>query len=124
MPLTEHEPRSNLPPEVIEQRRAMESLIEELEATMWYQERAAASDDESVRAILEHNRDEEIEHAMMLLEWCRRHFPGFEEQMKTYLFTTAPITEVEEQAEEGEEGGDAFGSSDDGSLNIGSLKGA
>lgn len=130
MPLTEHEPRANLPEEVIEQRRAMESLIEELEAVMWYQERAAASGDPSVKDVLIHNRNEEIEHAMMLLEWVRRNFPGFDERMKTYLFTTAPITEIEEQAEGGEEGGSddqavtsAGGNPDSGSLNIGSMKG-
>ncbi len=126
MPLAHHEPVENLPAEVLEQYRAMTSLIEELEAVMWYQERAAATADAEVRAVLEHNRDEEMEHAMMLLEWLRRNFPGFDEQMKTYLFTTAPITEIEEEGE-GADGGEnpADGGASDssaGSLNIGSLK--
>ena len=121
MPLEFHEPREQLPAEVINQHRAIASLIEELEATMWYQMRAAASDDETVRAVLEHNRDEEIEHAMMLLEWVRRNFPGFDEQMRTYLFTSAPITEIEEvQESSGEEPTGSVKSS--GNLNVGSLK--
>ena len=128
MPLDSHEPREQLPAEVINQHRAIESLIEELEAVMWYHERAAVSDDPELVAVMEHNRDEEIEHAMMNLEWLRRNFPGFDENMRIYLMKTAPITELEEAAESGDvEGGNedesaADSSEDEGSLNIGSLK--
>lgn len=121
MPLDFHEPREQLPPAVIDQHRAVTSLIEELEAAMWYQQRAAVTADETIKAVLEHNRDEEIEHACMLMEWVRRNFPGYDEQMRTYLFTSAPITEIEEEAEEGE--GESSGSSASAdSLNIGSMK--
>jgi hypothetical protein len=96
MPLTQHESPDAVPEQVKDQKRAIASLIEELEAVAWYQERASVSKDETVRAILEHNRDEEIEHAAMLLEWLRRNFPGFEAELKTYLFTDKPITEIEE----------------------------
>ena len=96
-----HEPAAELSPETRSLHRALTSLTEELEATDWYQQRIDVADDEELEAILVHNRDEEIEHAMMLLEWLRRNFPGFDERMKTYLFTKAPITELEE-AEHGQ----------------------
>jgi hypothetical protein len=61
-----------------------------------------ASKDESIKAILKHNRDEEIEHACMMIEWLRRVIPEFDEELRTYLFTDAPITEVEGGGGEGE----------------------
>lgn len=97
MPVEHHETSAMIPPKVQNHRRAIASLIEELEAVAWYHERASVSDDESLRAILEHNRDEEIEHAAMLLEWLRRELPGMDEELKTYLFTEQDITEVEEE---------------------------
>ncbi len=118
MPLDHHEPREQLPPPVLDHHRALESLIEELEAVTWYHERAAATGDGTLKAVLIHNRNEEIEHAMMNLEWLRRNFPEFDTQMKTYLFTTAAVTEVEAA---GSGGGEAGGPAADGSLNIGSM---
>jgi hypothetical protein len=126
MALDYHEPRDQLPEEVINQHRAMASLIEELEAVMWYQQRAAVTADPQLKSALEHNRDEEMEHAMMLLEWLRRNFPGFDEQIRTYLLKgDTPLLELEEIAEAQEEGdGDEDGgaTATTGSLNIGSLK--
>jgi len=119
MALAYHEPRESLPAEVIEQHRALASLIEELEAVAWYHQRAAASGDAELTAVMEHNRDEEIEHASMLLEWLRRKFPGFGENLKTYLFQSGPITELEEAAGAGDEGKSAGGA---GGLGIGSLR--
>jgi hypothetical protein len=115
-----------LPEEVINQHRAVASLIEEMEAVMWYQQRAAVTSDPELRSALEHNRDEEMEHAMMLLEWLRRNFPGFDEQLRTYVLKDdIPLLQLEEMAEE-EEGGDVGESggstASTGSLNIGSLK--
>ncbi|MFP4353962.1 MAG: encapsulin-associated ferritin-like protein [Phycisphaerae bacterium] len=128
MPLEFHEPRELLPEEIIDQHRACQSLIEELEAVMWYHQRAAVTQDQQLKAVLIHNRDEEIEHAMMNLEWLRRNFAAFDEQMRTYLFTELPITEVEEAAEEGgdspdagESGPDASGDPE-GDLKIGSRR--
>lgn len=92
--------------------RAINSLKEELEAVNWYNQRVAATNDESLKAILAHNRDEEIEHACMALEWLRRNMPKWDEELRTYLFTTADITSVEE-------GESASG---DSSLGIGNLK--
>ena len=80
--------------------RAIVSLMEELEAVDWYQQRVDACKDDELRAILAHNRDEEKEHAAMVLEWIRRRDRGFHEQLKTYLFTDKPILEVEEESED------------------------
>src|SRR3954451_6319204 len=80
--------------------RAVKSVQEELEAVDWYNQRAQATTDEQLRRILEHNRDEEIEHAMMGLEYLRRINPVFDKHMRTYLFTKDDIIEVEKEAEE------------------------
>lgn len=93
-----HEPVTELTPEARDIVRALNSLKEEIEAVDWYHQRMTASKDESIRAILKHNRDEEIEHASMMIEWLRRTMPEFDEALRTYLFTEAPITEIEEAA--------------------------
>ena len=79
--------------------RAIKSVQEELEAVDWYNQRAEATTDEQLKKILEHNRDEEIEHAIMGLEWLRRNNDKFAEHMKTYLFTDDDILEIEKEAE-------------------------
>lgn len=79
--------------------RAIKSVQEELEAVDWYNQRAEQTSDEQLRRILEHNRDEEIEHAVMALEWLRRNNTKFAEHMKTYLFTEKDILQIEEDAE-------------------------
>jgi uncharacterized protein len=94
-----HESAENLSTETIDYHRAMVSLMEELEAVDWYNQRVDATDDADLAAVLAHNRDEEKEHAAMTLEWLRRHDPKLDEQLRTYLFTEGPITEVEEEAE-------------------------
>ena len=71
--------------------RAIVSLMEELEAVDWYNQRADACKDVDLKAILEHNRDEEKEHAAMVLEWIRRRDSTFSQEMKDYLFTDKPI---------------------------------
>ena len=80
--------------------RALKSLQEELEAVDWYNQRVEVTKDEQLRRILAHNRDEEVEHAMMALEYLRRINPVFDRHMRTYLFTEGDITEIEEKAEE------------------------
>src|SRR4051812_22874961 len=99
---TLHEPAEKLGPDVIDRHRAIVSLMEELEAADWYDQRVAATDDESLAAVLAHNRDEEKEHAMMTLEWLRRHDPILDQHMRTYLFTDKPITEIEVETEAGD----------------------
>ena len=78
--------------------RAVKSVQEELEAVDWYNQRAQATNDDQLRRILEHNRDEEIEHAMMGLEYLRRISPIFDQHMRTYLFTDGDIVEKESEA--------------------------
>jgi uncharacterized protein len=117
---TLHEDAAALGPDVIDQHRAIVSLMEELEAVDWYNQRAKATANPELRAILEHNRDEEKEHAAMVLEWLRRSDPKLTEHLRTYLFTEAPVTEIEAAATEG--GGDAAAPASGGSLGIGSLR--
>jgi len=93
---TLHEPAEQLKTETINFHRAMVSVMEELEAIDWYRQRAEACTDSQLRAILEHNMNEEIEHFSMALEWIRRNVPKFDEALKTYLFTTGEITKLEE----------------------------
>jgi ferritin-like protein len=86
-----HEPVGELSEEVRDSHRAIVSLIEELEAVDWYHQRAAACKNPELRANLMHNRDEEKEHAAMLLEWIRRNDSTFAKELKDYLFTDKPI---------------------------------
>lgn len=79
--------------------RALKSLREELEATDYYNQRAQTVKDPELKKILEHNRDEEKEHAIMLLEWLRRHMDGWDKELRDYIFTAAPITEIENTLE-------------------------
>ena len=95
-----HEDYARMSEEVLNFSRAVKSVQEELEAVDWYNQRAQATKDEHLRKILEHNRDEEIEHAMMGLEYLRRMNPVFHKHMRTYLFTEGEITAIEEQAED------------------------
>ena len=94
-----HEPEGELSASTRNYHRALRSLCEELEAVDWYQQRFESCPDEGLRAILAHNRNEEMEHACMLLEWLRRSMPGWDDKLRTYLFTQAPITAVEDRSE-------------------------
>ncbi|MDA8283128.1 MAG: ferritin-like domain-containing protein [Actinomycetota bacterium] len=115
-----HEDSGALSGATKDRHRALASLQEELEAVDWYDQRVDAAGDDELRAILAHNRDEEKEHAAMVLEWLRRRDPVLESQLRTYLFTSGQIVQVEEAASEehGERDGRA-----DGSLGIGGLRG-
>ncbi len=105
-----HEPEGKLSKKTMDITRAINSLKEELEAVDWYNQRVDATEDESLRAILAHNRDEEIEHAAMVLEWLRRNMDGWDEELSTYLFTERPVTEVEEEGDsEGDKGANDLG---------------
>ena len=120
-----HEPAELLSDETKNRHRALISLREELEAVDWYQQRAEACTDPELAAVLVHNKNEEIEHAMMTLEWLRRKDPVFGAHIATYLNSNGPITEVEKQAVDGGGGGAmAAPGASSVSLGIGSLKGA
>ena len=94
-----HEPADQLQPETIDQHRAIVSIMEELEAVDWYNQRADATHDAELAAVLRHNRDEEKEHAVMTLEWLRRSDPILDQHLRTYLFTEGSIIEIEHEAE-------------------------
>lgn len=112
-----HEPIEKLDENALDISRALNSLKEEIEAVDWYNQRVVASNDPSLKAIMAHNRDEEIEHACMTLEWLRRNMDKWDEELSTYLFKDGDITNLEGEATSGEEAGSA-----DSNLSIGNLK--
>jgi len=120
-----HEPAAELSKGIREMHRAIVSLMEELEAIDWYAQRIDASDDEELKAVLAHNRDEEKEHAAMTLEWIRRRDPTFDAQLREYLFRTGPIVgehHEEHAPEPSEPRGRPAGDGGDRGLGIGSLR--
>jgi uncharacterized protein len=120
-----HEPADRLAPETVDRHRALTSIQEELEAVDWYDQRVDATSDAELASVLAHNRDEEKEHAVMTIEWLRRHDPVLDRHLRTYLFTTSSITEVEREAEVQGTDADSDGAEGaGGSLGIGGLKGA
>lgn len=132
-----HEDPAVLGSAVRDRHRAIASIMEELEAVDWYDQRVAATTDPELAAILAHNRDEEKEHAAMTLEWLRRNDPVLDRHLRTYLFSTGSVLDIEHAAEHGGSDApastnaastnaepattDALGAS--GSLRIGDLKG-
>lgn len=104
-----HEPPELLSAETLDVHRALATVIEELQAVDWYHQRWEAATDAALKEVIIHNRNEEIEHATMGLEWLRRRMPEFDVQFRTYLFTSKPITEVEEAAEAGGDAGADLG---------------
>ena len=117
-----HEPAERLDEGVIDRHRATVSIMEELEAVDWYDQRATATSDPALAEILRHNRDEEKEHAAMTLEWLRRNDPVLDQHLRTYLFTDSDVLSIEEEAEHG--GGTDASTPTGGSLGIGSLRGS
>jgi len=111
-----------LKPETKDRHRAIVSIMEELEAIDWYDQRIDAASDAELAGILAHNRDEEKEHATMLLEWLRRRDAKLDETLRTYLFSDKPVLEIEEAADAAQAGGQEAACASDGSLGIGSLK--
>lgn len=129
-----HEPLELLSEDTKNTHRAIVSLMEELEAIDWYAQRAEVCKDAELKAVLTHNKNEEVEHAMMTLEWLRRKHEVFAENIETYIGSSGPITEVEEKLMAGaggkgergtsrksDSGGSSYNTSE--SLGIGSLKG-
>ena len=116
-----HEDAGALKPETQDRHRAIASIMEELEAVDWYDQRVDAAGDEELRAILAHNRDEEKEHAAMVLEWLRRRDASLDEQLRNYLFVDKPVMEREAEIDAAET--TAQDKAESGSLGIGSLRG-
>ena len=96
-----HESSDVLAPETIDRHRAIVSIMEELEAIDWYDQRVDAATDAELKAILAHNRDEEKEHASMVLEWLRRRDSKVDQFFREYLFSEGSITEREQESESG-----------------------
>jgi len=120
-----HEARDTLSDDVVNGHRAIRSLMEELEAIDWYAQRVDAANDQELKEILAHNRDEEKEHAAMVLEWIRRQDPVLDRYLRQYLFTEGSIVGIEEALDAGEEtdAADVRGSGGTGrGLGIGSLR--
>ena len=117
---TYHEPLELLSEDTRNLHRAIVSLKEELEAVDWYQQRAEACSDEELRGVLVHNKNEEIEHAMMNLEWIRRHNPVFDANIAKYIKSTGSIVAIEG----GAAGPSAAPTSPGVGLGIGSLRGS
>lgn len=113
-----HEAEERLTTHTKDLHRAIVSLMEELEAVDWYQQRVDAAEDAELREILAHNRDEEKEHACMVLEWIRRHDPTFDIQLREYLFTEGRIV-GHEKAATGKNGPTGAGA---GPASLGSLR--
>ena len=113
-----HEPTEDLSENTRNIVRALNTLKEEVEAVNWYQQRVDVCKDEGLRRMLEHHRDEEIEHAVMAIEWLRRNMGFWDEALKTYLFTKEDIVSIEENEGSNEESSYKPNSS----LNIGKLK--
>jgi hypothetical protein len=118
-----HAPREKLSAKTLTLHHAIVSLKEELDAVDWYRQRADDCSDAALAAVLLHNMREEMEHASMVLEWIRRNNAEFEGYLRTYLFTDAPITDVEHVAEHGagEESG-APSSPSDRTFTVGTMK--
>jgi len=114
-----HEPFELLDDPTRDQHRALTSLKEEIEAVDWYNQRVALASDPALAGVLAHNRDEEIEHACMTLEWLRRAMPAWDTQLRRYLFSSEAV--ISDAAHEGEVPAVSTGPR---SLGIGSLKGS
>ncbi|MGM0530830.1 MAG: encapsulin-associated ferritin-like protein [Bacteroidota bacterium] len=97
-----HEPVNELSEEARNFTKALNSLKEEIEAVDWYHQRVDTSNDQTLKQILAHNRDEEIEHACMALEWLRRNMPGWDEELRNWLFREGDIVHEEQDGDQGE----------------------
>ncbi len=111
------EPTEQLSTEARDFVRALHSLKEEVEAVIWYHQRIDTTDDDTLKEVLKHNRDEEIEHVCMVLEWLRRNMPGWEKELQENLFTEGPIGHSEEVNEDNDQNPVTPGS-----LNLGNMK--
>jgi len=118
-----HEAEDTLAPMTRDMHRAIASLMEELEAIDWYQQRIDAAGDGELKDILRHNRDEEKEHAAMVLEWIRRRDPSFDEVLRAFLFTKGPITALEPTSPTGNGRPGAGGGASESFVTVGSLRG-
>lgn len=118
-----HEERDALSNETVNRHRAIRSLMEEFEAIDWYAQRVEATDDPSLKEVLAHNRDEEKEHAAMVVEWLRRNDAVLDRYLRQYLFSEGSIVAIEEAIDDDAEP-QAGGAGSASGLGIGSLRDA
>src|SRR5579863_7510961 len=122
-----HEPPGELPSETRTVARLCASLTEEAEAIGWYEQRLALETDPEAAEVMRDAQGEEFKHFSMDLEFLLRRTPPWREVAQGILFQPGDIVEHGEEAEaealEGDGSGSA-GSYADGSLGIGSLRGA
>ena len=90
----EYNERGNISAKTLDLNRARQSLVEELQAIMWYDERADATSDKELKAVLAHNRDDEKEHATLLLEWLRRNDKALDKKLKEIIFKSGELSEL------------------------------
>jgi len=102
--------------------RIIQSTMEELEAVDWYNQRAECATDPEAKAIMEHNRDEEIEHACMGIEWLRKNSPVWDEMLREFLFKDGDIVGNEAQLMGRAEESTQATPQKSGGMNIGSNK--
>jgi uncharacterized protein len=122
-----HEPPDELPPPTRTFARLCASLTEEAEAIGWYEQRMAVESDPEALAVMRDAQGEEFKHFSMDLEFLLRRKPRWREVAQGILFQPGDIVEHGEEAEAETFEGGAPGATDsdaDGSLGIGSLKGA
>jgi ferritin-like protein len=121
-----HEPYPQLSESAHDMHRALQSVKEELDAIDWYNQRIDVTPDAELKGLLIHNRDEEKEHAVMILEWIRRRDAALDQVMRTYLFTQGDLLQIEEQSDAEEAGqavvAEAKPTPTFGRLTVGSLK--
>ena len=120
-----HEPPDELPAATRTFARLCASLTEEAEAIGWYEQRLAVEPDPEAAAIMRDAVGEEYKHFSMDLEFLLRRTPRWREIAQGVLFKPGDIVEHGEDAEaDSEQGAGAAGAAEDGSLRIGSLRGA
>ncbi len=117
-----HEPPEELPAEVRTFARMNTSMLEEVEAIGWYEQRMALEPDADAKAIMADAQKEEFKHFSMDLEFLLRQKPLWREIAARTLFKEGDIVSNATTAEEGT-GEPAEAKDTSGSLGIGSLKG-
>jgi hypothetical protein len=90
----EYNERGNISAKTLDLNRARQSLVEELQAIMWYDERADATSDKELKEVLAHNRDDEKEHASLLLEWLRRNDKALDKKLNEIIFKSGELSKL------------------------------
>jgi len=125
-----HEPPQELSEQTRTFARLCASLTEEAEAIGWYEQRMALEQDPEARAVMADAVGEEFKHFSMDLEFLLRRTPKWRQIARGVLFQAGDIVENGEAAEAAADDSNTdAGEPDrptpaDGSLGIGSLRGA